>query len=88
VARAATRRGTGLAAACAGADEVNATGAGAGARRGGAAFAFALPPTATPCAGRLRYRLIVGVRGAEKLIISYCPGLVHCSDSLVHSFRP
>lgn len=85
--KAATLRGTGLA-ACGGAEEVDATGAGAGAGRGGAAFAFAFPLTATPCAGRLRYRLIVGVRGAENLIISYCPCLVHCSDSLVHSFRP
>jgi hypothetical protein len=87
VTRAATRRGTGLA-ACGGAEEVHATGAGAGAGRGGAAFAFPLLLTATPCAGRLRYRLIVGVSGAEKLIISYCPCPVHCSDSLVHPLRP
>jgi hypothetical protein len=72
VTRAATRRDTGLA-ACVGAEEVDATGAGAGARRGGAAFAFPFPLAATPCAGKLRYRLIVGVRGAEKLSISYCP---------------
>jgi len=58
-----------LAAACAGALEVDAIGAGAG--RGGAAFAFPLLLTATPWAGRLRYRLIVGVSGAEKLIISF-----------------
>jgi hypothetical protein len=87
VTRAATRRGTGLA-ACVGTVEVDATGAGTGAGRGGAAFAFPFPLTATPCAGRLRYRLIVGVRGAEKLHISHCPCPVHCSDSLVHPFRP
>jgi hypothetical protein len=44
VTRAATRNGTGLAAACIGAVEVDATGTG----RGGTAFAFPFPFTATP----------------------------------------
>ena len=41
-----------------------------GAGRAVTALAFPLPFTAAPGAGKLRYRLIVGVSGAEKLSIS------------------